>query len=107
MRATAASGAEAAGTYRDAALPICEGLAAFQRGRYAEAGEAFMRARFDLWRIGGSHAQRDIVNWTLAEAAARAGDRGVALAMARERIAARPRSAPNRRFLERAEAVAA
>jgi hypothetical protein len=25
--------------------------------------------RFDLWRIGGSHAQRDMVDWTLTEAA--------------------------------------
>jgi hypothetical protein len=44
--------------------------------------------RFDLWQIGGSHAQRDVVDWTLTEAAVR------------------PRSAPNRRFLRHAEAIA-
>ena len=63
--------------------------------------------RFDLWQIGGSHAQRDVVDWTLTEAALRAGQRDVALSLAHERLASRPRSAPNRRFLHHAEALAA
>jgi hypothetical protein len=54
-----------------------------------------------------SHAQRDVVDWTLTEAAARAGQRDVALSLAHERLGRRPRSAPNRRFLRQAEAVAA
>ena len=33
-----------------------------------------MGIRFDVWRIGGSHAQRDIVAWTLTEAAIRTQD---------------------------------
>jgi len=63
--------------------------------------------RFDLWQIGGSYAQRDVVDWTLIEAALRAGQRDVALSLAHERLASRPRSAPNRRFLRHAEALAA
>ena len=106
MRATAASGVEAAGLYRTIGIPIVEGLAAFHRGAYAEAVELLLPVRLDLWQIGGSHAQRDVVNWTLTEAAVRAGQRDVALSLANERLATRPRSAPNRRFLHHAEAIA-
>jgi hypothetical protein len=107
MRETAAGGAEAAGLYRTVGIPTVEGLAAFHRGAYAEAVEALLPVRFDLWQIGGSHAQRDVVDWTLTEAAARAGQREIALSLAYERLATRPRSAPNRRFLRHAEAIAA
>jgi tetratricopeptide (TPR) repeat protein len=107
MRETAANGAEAAGLYRTVGIPIVEGLAAFHRGAWAEAVELLLPVRFDLWQIGGSYAQRDVVDWTLTEAAARAGQRDVALSLAHERLAARPRSVPNRRFLRHAEAIAA
>jgi len=106
MRKTAASAAEAAGLYRNVGIPIVEGLAAFHRGAWAEAVALLLPVRFDLWQIGGSHAQRDIVNWTLTEAALRAGQRDVALSLAHERLATRPRSAPNRRFLRQAEVIA-
>jgi tetratricopeptide (TPR) repeat protein len=106
MRETAASAAEAARLYRTVGIPIVEALAAFHRGAYAEVVELLLPVRFDLWQIGGSYAQRDVVNWTLTEAAVRAGKRDVALSLAHERLAARPRSAPNRRFLRQAEALA-
>jgi hypothetical protein len=61
--------------------------------------------RFDLWRVGGSHAQRDIVDWTLTEAAVRGGLRDVALALANERLDTRPRSVVNQAFLRRAQAL--
>jgi tetratricopeptide (TPR) repeat protein len=107
MRETAADGAEAAPLYRRVGIPIVEGLRAFHRGDYAEAVERLLPVRVDLWQIGGSHAQRDVVDWTLAEAALRAGRRDMALALAHERLGTRPRSAPNRRFLHGAEAIAA
>jgi hypothetical protein len=106
MRETAANGAEAASLYRTVGIPVIEGLAAFHRGNYADAVELLLPVRFDLWQIGGSHAQRDVVDWTLTEAAVRAGQRDVALSLAHERLATRPRSAPNRRFLRHAEAIA-
>jgi tetratricopeptide (TPR) repeat protein len=105
MRETAANGVEAAGLYRTVGIPVVEGLAAFHRGAYAEAVELLLPVRFDLWQIGGSYAQRDVVDWTLTEAAVRAGQRDVALSLAHERLATRPRSAPNRRFLRHAEAI--
>ena len=105
MQQTAASGVEAAGLYRTVGIPVVEGLAAFHRGAYAEAVELLLPVRVDLWQIGGSHAQRDVVDWTLTEAAVRAGQRDVALSLAHERLATRPRSAPNRRFLRHAEEI--
>jgi tetratricopeptide (TPR) repeat protein len=105
MRETAANGAEAAGLYRTVGIPIVEGLAAFHRGAYAEAVDLLLPVRFGLWQIGGSHAQRDVVDWTLTEAAVRAGQRDVGLSLAHERLASRPRSAPNRRFLRHADAI--
>jgi hypothetical protein len=107
MRETAASGAEAGGLYRTVGIPVVEGLTAFHHGAYDQAVEALLPVRFDLWQIGGSHAQRDVVDWTLTEAALRAGQRDVALSLAYERLGTRPRSTPNRRFLREAAALAA
>jgi hypothetical protein len=106
MRETAASEVEAAGLYRTVGIPVVAALSAFRRGAYAEVVELLLQTRFDLWQIGGSHAQRDVVIWTLTEAAIRAGQRDVALSLAHERLATRPRSAPNRRFLRDAERIA-
>jgi hypothetical protein len=106
MRATAAQAGEAAALYRDIGLPLVEALAAFQQGAYAAAVERLLPARFELWKMGGSHAQRDVIDWTLAEAAARAGMRDVALSLAHERLGARPHSAPNQRLLQQAQALA-
>jgi len=105
MRETAATSVEAAWLYRTFGIPIVEGLAGFHRGAYAEAVESLLPVSFGVWRIDGSHAQRDVIDWTLAEAAARAGERDVAVSLAHERQATRPRSAPNRRFLRHAEAI--
>ena len=107
MRDTAASDVEAASTYREVGVPLVEGLIAFHRGAHEQAVAHLLPARFDLWRIGGSHAQRDVVDWTLTEAALRGGLRDVALSLSHERLDARPRSAVNRRFLRRAEDIAA
>ena len=107
MRNTAADGSESAPSYRDIGLPVVQALAAFHDGAYVEAVDHLLPARFDLWKMGGSHAQRDVIDWTLAEAAARAGLRDVALSIAHERLGSRPASEPNRRFLRQAEAIAA
>jgi hypothetical protein len=107
MRETASSGVEGASCYREVGIPLVEGLMAFHRGAYQQAVAHLLPIRVDLWRIGGSHAQRDIVDWTLTEAAVRGGVRDVALALAHERLGARPRSTVNRNFLGRAELIAA
>ncbi len=106
MRETAAGATESAPAYRDIGLPIVEGLVAFDRGAYATSVEHLLPARYHLGAIGGSHAQRDVIDWTLTEAAVRAGLKDVALSLAHERLALRPASAPNKRFLKGAEAIA-
>ena len=106
MRETAAGDSELAPIYREVGLPVVRALAAFHDGAYADAVEHLLPARFDLWKMGGSHAQRDVIDWTLTEAAVRAGLRDVALSLAHERLGSRPESAPNRRFLRAAEAIA-
>jgi hypothetical protein len=54
-------------------VPLVEGFAAFWRGDYETAAERLHRARFIANSFGGSHAQRDVIDWTLAEAAGRGG----------------------------------
>ncbi len=102
----AARGADEVGTcYRDVAVGLGEALIAFHRGAFADAADRLFALRQHVWRIGGSHAQRDVFEWTLTEAAIRGGQRDMALALAQERLAARPRSAVNRNFLRRAQAA--
>ena len=107
MRETAAGNAELASCYRDVGIPLVEGFVAFHRGAYQQALDRLLPVRFDLWRIGGSNAQRDVVDWTLTEAAVRAGVREVATSLANERLGLRPRSVVNRKLLQRAELIAA
>jgi hypothetical protein len=106
MRATATGRSEAAPLYRDVGLPLVEALTAFHHGAYVSAVERLLPVRFELWKMGGSHAQRDVIDFTLAEAAGRAGLRDIALALAHERLGTRPKSAPNLRFLAQAQAIA-
>ncbi|WP_144183256.1 tetratricopeptide repeat protein [Elioraea rosea] len=107
MRTTAGRGSEVSEAYARVGLPAVEGFAAFRSEAYGPAVDHLLRAQRELWRMGGSHAQRDVVAWTSIEAAIRAGYRDVALALAHERIAARPSSVPNQQWMERAEALPA
>ena len=86
-------------------LPLVEGFRAFWCGDYQTAVDRLHGARFISNAFGGSHAQRDIIDWTLTEAALRGGLRDVAQALASERIAVKPHSPINRSFLRRAEAA--
>ena len=107
IRATAAGDDEAAVIYRDAGVPLAEGFCQFHRGFFAQAADTLFAARSATRLIGGSHAQRDIADWTLTEAALRGGQRDMAVALAYERLALRPRSTVNRAFLRRAEGIRA
>lgn len=107
MRETADGSDEGALVYRDVGVPFAEGLIAFHRGDYRQAIEHMLPVRFNLWQVGGSHAQRDVFDWTIAEAAVRSGVRDVAVSLANERLMLRPRSSINRRFGRNAEAIGA
>lgn len=82
--------------------PLIQGFKAFWEGRYDEAVEHLHPARFVVNSFGGSHAQRDIIDWTLAEAAIRSGAANAAKVLANERLAAKPHSPINKAFLSRA-----
>ena len=69
---------------------LIDGALAFADGHYAKAVEAILPVRYEAFRIGGSHAQRDIVNQTLIAAAERSGQWSLARALLAERVAVRP-----------------
>ncbi|HEY0879608.1 MAG TPA: tetratricopeptide repeat protein [Zeimonas sp.] len=77
-------------------------IAAFGDADYAQAVRLLRAVRSHAHRFGGSHAQRDVLDLTLIEAAIRGGDRPLAQALAAERAARRPHGAPSLRFVERA-----
>jgi tetratricopeptide (TPR) repeat protein len=86
---------------------LIEGFAAFWRGDYEAAVESLHGSRHIANAFGGSHAQRDVIDWTLTEAAVRAGLRDLAEALAHERLALKPHSPINRAFLSRSRALQA
>jgi len=88
---------------RTAGLPLVRGFVAFRRGDPRGALEHLHPARFVANRFGGSHAQRDVIDWTLAEAALRAGRGDMARAFAHERRALKPHSPLSRGLLARAQ----
>lgn len=87
------------------ALPLVEGFAAFWRGDHDRACELLHGARSIAYAFGGSNAQRDVIDWTLAEAALRGGQDKPAEALAQERLAMKPHSPRARTFLARALAI--
>jgi hypothetical protein len=63
---------------------------AFADGDYAAAVDLIRPIRHKAHRFGGSHAQRDLLDLTLIEAARRSGQRALAEALANERKSAQP-----------------
>ena len=70
--------------------PLIDAMLEFAQGHYTEAVERILPLRYETWRIGGSHAQREIVDLTLLAAAERAGEAKLARALIAERAALRP-----------------
>jgi hypothetical protein len=87
------------------ALPLISGFCAFWSGDYRATVEQLHPVRYSAHHFVGSHAQRDIIDWTLTEAALRGGLREVATSLANERLALKPHSPLNRLFLERARSL--
>ena len=81
---------------------VCQALWAFGQGDYDQTVEYLLPVRYQLHAIGGSHAQRDFAALTLLEAALRAGQTGLARALAAERKALKPNSVHNRHLWQRA-----
>jgi hypothetical protein len=82
---------------RDGRLPpdevapnLCAGMAALGRGSHPEAAQILEQALADLPRIGGSHAQREIVEDSLIIACLRSGQPAKAAPLLHTRLGRRP-----------------
>jgi predicted Zn-dependent protease len=87
---------------RAVGLPIALAVVAMAAGRPAEAVERLLPIRSRSYRIGGSHAQRDLVQLTVAGAALASGNGRLARALAAERTEQKPASPHNWRLTARA-----
>jgi len=87
---------------RELGLPLARAIVAIFAGRDAEAVELLLPVRSRMNRIGGSHAQRDLVQLTCIEAALRCGNGRIARALASERTEQKPTSPFNWELTARA-----
>ncbi len=101
LQRTSEEQTETADWVRRNALPLAQGFIAFWQGDYRTAVEHLYSARYIANSFGGSQAQRDIIDLTLAEAAIRGNLRGLARALVNERLALKPRSGGNRILFSR------
>ena len=69
---------------------VCDAAIAWRSKDYARAAKLLAPVRKDLWRIGGSHAQRDLFVLILLDSALNSGDKALARTLLSERAALRP-----------------
>lgn len=74
-------------------LPASRAVVAYGQGRWDDVVAELAPIRRRLQLFGGSHAQRDVLQRTLLDAALRAGRTDLARALISERLAVRPTSA--------------
>lgn len=91
---------------REVGQPVTRAIKTFGDGDYATVVALLRPIRGIAARFGGSHAQRDVIDLTLIEAAFRAGNGALAAALSAERAVARPESPLSQLFLRRAKAAA-
>ncbi len=82
---------------RDAALPACQAVMLHGEGRFAEAVAALRPALGSLHRLGGSHAQQDVLEQLFLDSAMKAGS-AEDTRLALERAAGRYSLSPARRI---------
>ena len=85
-------------------VPISRAVHAFGQERYGVVVDFLMPVRYRTYVFGGSHAQRDVVQRTLNEAALRNGDKALAIALSNERTSLKPHCPFSWRLHERATA---
>ncbi len=87
---------------REIGVPFLKALQDFALELYDDCVDRLLPVRYRTHRLGGSFAQRDIIGWTLLEAALRCGRFELALALANERCGLKPSSPQNWRMAARA-----
>ncbi len=90
---------------REVGHPAARAVQAFGQGDFNTAVTLLRAIRHQAHRFGGSHAQRDLIDLTLIEAAMRSGDPALARGLAAERAVLRPRSPLAQRLTRRARAM--
>jgi len=86
---------------REVGAPLMRALLSFARGDGAEAAQALYAVRGKAQRLGGSHAQRDLIDQTLLAAAAAGGSRVLGRAVLNERRLAKPVTPLTRHWADR------
>jgi tetratricopeptide (TPR) repeat protein len=89
----ATSSESEAAVAREPGLGLARAAVAHRRGDYAAAMDGLLAVRREIWRIGGSHAQRDLFEEMLIDAALRAGPESQAKALLARRRETRPGNA--------------
>ena len=89
-----AGGATADRVYDEVGRPLCEAIAAFGAGRPERCFALLEPVRYELYRLGGSHAQRDVFHQLLIAAARDAGRTRELQALLAERQALKPGPLP-------------
>jgi hypothetical protein len=101
LQQTAMLDSESGRWTREIGLPLVEGFISYWRAEFGIATERLFRARHIVNAFGGSHAQRDIIDWTLTEAAIRSDNRDLAKALVNERVVHKPRCLISAGFAKR------
>ncbi|WP_454735811.1 tetratricopeptide repeat protein [Cupriavidus necator] len=105
MHAAAGGSGSNAMMTREVGLPVTEALLSFSRQDYDHAIELLLPVRQIAHRFGGSHAQRDLINLTLIEAALRGQRANLACALAAERMELKPMNPSLSKLVQRASAL--
>ncbi|MGI9332456.1 MAG: tetratricopeptide repeat protein, partial [Gammaproteobacteria bacterium] len=90
---------------REVGQAVSRALVAFGAAHYDDAIESLLAVRGQAHRYGGSHAQRDLLDLTLIQAAIRSGRTRLAEHLLNERIARRAVGGLGRRWLAEARAA--
>ena len=86
--------ATADAVYDEVGRPLCEAIAAFGAGEPDRCFDLLEPVRYELYRLGGSHAQRDVFMQLLIAAAKQAGRDREHRALVAERAAQKPGGVP-------------
>lgn len=73
QQADAAHVPQDARLWREVAIPVAEAMVLHANGDFEQAAELMAPVRGQIWRIGGSHAQRDLFEQILLDARMRSG----------------------------------
>jgi hypothetical protein len=78
MQAYSATEASTAPIVREVALPVCRAVLAHRRGEHRAAAALISPVLGRLHELGGSHAQRDVLQQLYADSSRRADGRAAA-----------------------------